>query len=356
MTRLRNRRTGFTLVELLVVIAIITVLIAIILPVYSRVRESARQKACMANLMQIATAIRMYRMDEGFYPGPYQPATGVGGLNDLYPTYLPDRRVFICPDDGTDTAQYQQMSIGGVTLGELMENVNWPDSMANPANFDARYSSYNLLYNWLGYVPPPSLYPHLPWTTPGAGEDETSVRMQTQVWGTSTWLIGNGASLGLVYAWRCAQDDLTYADRDLLKYHLGAQVYWSDYDPDDYEESDPTRLADHLNRPLWYPTDPDWNDFGEPGEVFPGLINRNAPENTIITRCPFHRKYTTVRVRTPASGQGSYDREAPRMGGDYETQMIPEKSPRDIVLRLDGSCQLVVGATYDWATQPSNIR
>ena len=356
MTRLRNRRTGFTLVELLVVIAIITVLIAIAMPVYSRVRESVRQKACMANLMQIATAIRLYRMDEGFYPGPYQPATGVGGLNDLYPTYLPDRRTFICPNDSTDTVQYQQMSIGGVTLGELMEDVSWPHSMGNPTNFEARYSSYNLLYNWLGYVPPPSLYPHLPWTAPAAGEDESSMRLQTEVWGTSTWLIGTGASLGLVYTWRCAQEDLTYIDRDLLKYHLGAQLYWSDYDPDSYDESDPTRLSDHLNRPLWYPTDSDWNDFGEPGEVFPGLINRNAPENTIVTRCPFHRKYTTVRVRTTDPSPGGYDRDAPMMGGEYEDQRIPEKSPRDIVLRLDGSCQLVVGATYDWATQPSNLR
>ena len=358
MTRPRNRRTGFTLIELLVVIAIITVLIAIALPVYSRVREGVRQKACMANLMQIATAVRLYRMDEGFYPGPYQPATGVGGLNDLYPTYLPDRRTFICPNDTTDNDQYQQMSIGGVTLGKLMENVSWPHSMGNPANFEARYSSYNLLYNSLGYVPPPMLYPHLPWTTPAAGEDESSVRMETQVWGTSTWLIGNGASLGLVYAWRCAQEDLTYADRDLLRYYLGAQVYWPDYDPNDYDESDPTRLSDHLNRPLWYPTNSAWNVFGEPGEVFPGLINRNAPENTIITRCPFHRKYTVVRVRTPSSGggRGSYDPDAPRMGGEYEDRMIPEKSPRDIVLRLDGSCQLVVGATYDWATQPSSMR
>jgi hypothetical protein len=51
-------------------------------------------------------------------------------------------------------------------------------------------------------------------------------------------------------------------------------------------------------------------------------MNRNAPDNTIITRCSHHRAYT-----------GS-----------------PESS-KDIVLRLDGSCRLVPGLAYDWAVQ-----
>ena len=43
-----TRRKGFSLVELLVVIAIISILLAIIIPVYGRAKEKARQSDCAA--------------------------------------------------------------------------------------------------------------------------------------------------------------------------------------------------------------------------------------------------------------------------------------------------------------------
>jgi prepilin-type N-terminal cleavage/methylation domain-containing protein/prepilin-type processing-associated H-X9-DG protein len=62
-------RRGFTLVELLVVIAVVAVLAAMLLPVLSRARESARRAACQSNLRQIGTAFRLYASDyDGLYP------------------------------------------------------------------------------------------------------------------------------------------------------------------------------------------------------------------------------------------------------------------------------------------------
>ncbi|HEY3283526.1 MAG TPA: prepilin-type N-terminal cleavage/methylation domain-containing protein [Armatimonadota bacterium] len=53
-------RRGFTLIELLVVVAIIAVLAALLFPVFSRARESARAAQCASNLKQISSALHLY--------------------------------------------------------------------------------------------------------------------------------------------------------------------------------------------------------------------------------------------------------------------------------------------------------
>jgi prepilin-type N-terminal cleavage/methylation domain-containing protein/prepilin-type processing-associated H-X9-DG protein len=58
-----NHKRGFTLIELLVVISIIALLLSILMPALSKVKEQARIVVCKSNLKQLSVAIDTYRVD-----------------------------------------------------------------------------------------------------------------------------------------------------------------------------------------------------------------------------------------------------------------------------------------------------
>ena len=51
-----NPKKAFTLIELLVVIAIITILAAILFPVFAQAKEAAKKTSCLSNIKQLALA------------------------------------------------------------------------------------------------------------------------------------------------------------------------------------------------------------------------------------------------------------------------------------------------------------
>jgi prepilin-type N-terminal cleavage/methylation domain-containing protein/prepilin-type processing-associated H-X9-DG protein len=72
----RTRRPAFTLIELLVVMALLTILAAILFPVFAHAREKARQTTCTSNMKQLGQVMMMYAQDHDeryaphFYPSP----------------------------------------------------------------------------------------------------------------------------------------------------------------------------------------------------------------------------------------------------------------------------------------------
>jgi prepilin-type processing-associated H-X9-DG protein/prepilin-type N-terminal cleavage/methylation domain-containing protein len=88
---MNHRRFGFTLIELLVVIGIISILAAILFPVFVQVREKARQTKCLSNLKQIGVTLAMKELDELNVAQPY-PTPRPWYLNP-YPTIDTSGRV-----------------------------------------------------------------------------------------------------------------------------------------------------------------------------------------------------------------------------------------------------------------------
>ncbi len=84
-------RRGFILIEFITVIAIIMILAAILVPVFARAREKARQSDCLNNLLNVGIALRQYAVD---YNGWYSPQDNE--LSPLFASHLPDRRVLDC--------------------------------------------------------------------------------------------------------------------------------------------------------------------------------------------------------------------------------------------------------------------
>ena len=67
-----DRAVGFTLIEVLVVVAILGILAAIVVPRIMDRPDEAKRVAAKADIGAIVQALKLYRLDNGFYPSTDQ--------------------------------------------------------------------------------------------------------------------------------------------------------------------------------------------------------------------------------------------------------------------------------------------
>lgn len=127
-----KKTKGFTLIELLVVISIIALLMSILMPSLTRVKEQARVVVCKSNIRQIGLAFNYYADENNYsFPPGFQKlaAERDGNWNFKLATYFDDLEIYFCPS-ATKTAEE----------GGNNPNVAW--TFLNNTNGDLHYGSY----------------------------------------------------------------------------------------------------------------------------------------------------------------------------------------------------------------------
>lgn len=130
-THRKDARSGFTLIEILVVIGILTILAALLFPVFGQARERARRVSCLSNMRQLGIGLGMYAQDSDerlFFFGhdvDYSRSNGLAPMgasrdnrwwNQILPYTKNGDGLIVCPSDSARLPHSSENGQGGKPL------------------------------------------------------------------------------------------------------------------------------------------------------------------------------------------------------------------------------------------------
>jgi len=355
-----SRRPGITLIEMLVVMAILAILAGFVLSATFSLTRTSANVYCITTLKEIGSALRQYKVDCGAYPPPtrleeygyYNEKTGE--VHPWDPAWDPDKPPvgWSSPSShqGPPRAYLSQLpsSLSQLPLDEAVKRLGAfkyagsvdtlvaqhllkraaicrNDIAQKPEKKVADYSTYSLLHNYVSYdgfpsppPPPPSSLDYDNW--------RASLGEPYRYW----WVGGHPILYTRLVASLVAANP-SMAVEDATDFPLSGglvlvddeEIWYATKTDNPFPAPDTLSglirgvngttpaahaLAAHVNAALQTDAPLQGRDLLPPGiptwGLYPRLMNPDAPDTTIVTRCPLHKQGARGRSNVLRLGGG----------------------------------------------------